>query len=149
MIDTVCVSWHVVSTRIACLYRALHLDLSQTYLMTPAALSQRHPRPLSAMMSPVSPDDFQPLQLKGEILDLDFTLDTDHRLADIFTPSTPVNHPKIGNADEIAQLRVVSTAIHPNARCASSSSSPHTQQLIYKHSAIASVRASAAYSSAW
>lgn len=31
------------------------------------------------MMSPVSPDDFQPLQLKGEILDLEFTVDTDHR----------------------------------------------------------------------
>ena len=24
--------------------------------------------------------DFQPLQLKGEIMDLEFTLDTDHRL---------------------------------------------------------------------
>lgn len=33
------------------------------------------------MMSPVSPDDFQPLQLKGEILDLDFSVDTDHRCA--------------------------------------------------------------------
>ncbi|KAF8182290.1 hypothetical protein BJ912DRAFT_595088 [Pholiota molesta] len=31
------------------------------------------------MMSPVSPDSFQPLQLKGEIMDLEFTIDTDHR----------------------------------------------------------------------
>lgn len=27
----------------------------------------------------ISPDEFQPLQLKGEIMDLEFTLDTDHR----------------------------------------------------------------------
>jgi len=34
------------------------------------------PFPLLPM---ISPDDFQPLQLKGEIMDLEFTLDTDHR----------------------------------------------------------------------
>lgn len=28
----------------------------------------------------MSTDSFQPLQLKGEIMDLEFTIDTDHRL---------------------------------------------------------------------
>lgn len=39
------------------------------------------------MMSPVSPDSFQPLQLKGEIMDLEFTIDTDHRLASFIRPT--------------------------------------------------------------
>lgn len=28
-------------------------------------------------------DQFQPLQLKGEIMDLEFTMDTDHRWAQV------------------------------------------------------------------
>jgi len=61
------------------------------------------------MMSPVTQDTFQPLQLKGEIMDLEFNIDTDHRLVPIsgpleptavisrlidrLVPSTPINHP--------------------------------------------------------
>jgi hypothetical protein len=52
--------------------------------MTPEALKGKHilvfklvPFPLLTMMST---DAFQPLQLKGEVVDLEFTIDTDHRL---------------------------------------------------------------------
>ncbi len=45
-------------------------------------------------MSPVSPDDFQPLQLKGEILDLEFTVDTDHKVRPQPPPSSRlINRP--------------------------------------------------------
>jgi len=70
----------------------------------------------------ISPDEFQPLQLKGEIMDLEFTIDTDHRLAYfhrtssslLFTcrlinrvlPSTAVNHPKIGKGGETERRKV-------------------------------------------
>jgi len=75
------------------------------------------------MMSPATPDGFQPLQLKGEIMDLEFNIDTDHRLAFLqwltgatavisrlinrLVPSTPINHPKIGKGGETAQHKVV------------------------------------------
>jgi hypothetical protein len=32
----------------------------------------------------MSTDAFQPLQLKGEVVDLEFTIDTDHRLVTLF-----------------------------------------------------------------
>jgi hypothetical protein len=34
----------------------------------------------------MSTDAFQPLQLKGEVVDLEFTIDTDHRLVTLFNP---------------------------------------------------------------
>ena len=58
--------------------------------MTPEALKGKHilvfklvPFPLLTMMST---DAFQPLQLKGEVVDLEFTIDTDHRLVTLLTP---------------------------------------------------------------
>ena len=55
--------------------------------MTPEALKGKHilvlklvPFPLLTMMST---DAFQPLQLKGEVVDLEFTIDTDHRLVSL------------------------------------------------------------------
>lgn len=58
--------------------------------MTPEALKGKHildfklvPFPLLTMMST---DAFQPLQLKGEVVDLEFTIDTDHRLVTLSIP---------------------------------------------------------------
>lgn len=66
-------------------------------------------------------DAFQPLQLKGEIMDLEFTIDTDHRLvqpialisihstllADLLTaaPLYARFQPKIGKGGGIGQLK--------------------------------------------
>lgn len=65
----------------------IQADAPICYLMTPEALKGKHildfklvPFPLLTMMST---DAFQPLQLKGEVVDLEFTIDTDHRLVTI------------------------------------------------------------------
>lgn len=68
----------------------------------------------------MSTESFQPVQLKGEIMDLEFTLDTDHRsvafsalpdltsrLINRFIPSTPAISPKIGKGGGIGLLKVV------------------------------------------
>jgi len=58
------------------------------YLITPEALKDKVDSPWACSFSApdLSPhcammptDEFQPVQLKGEIMDLEFTIDTDHR----------------------------------------------------------------------
>src|ERR1700724_1856063 len=78
----------------------------------------------------IPPETFEPLQLKGEVMDMEFTVDTDHRYA----PLNPhLSHltcrlinraplysrywPKIGREGGIGPLKAASTVILQKERC--------------------------------
>jgi len=108
----------------------------------------------------IPPETFEPLQLKGEVMDMEFTVDTDHR----YVPLNPtlahltcrlINRsplysryrPKIGREGGIGLLKAASTVILPNERCAALSHSMYegcSSSLLT--SAIASVLASDVFS---
>lgn len=65
-------------------------------------------------------DQFQPLQLKGEIMDLEFTMDTDHRQVQVALSlplwSDGLSSLSLARGEGTGQRRVASTAILRNER---------------------------------
>ena len=77
----------------------------------------------------IPPETFEPLQLKGEIMDMEFTIDTDHRYVPFNStlshltcrlinrsPLYSRSWPKIGREGGIGLLKAALTVIHPSER---------------------------------